>query len=168
MDSEKESGQPPECRTELVHRECKTLTAALNYCADFGLPNPWERFCQNRSSARARKIEWKLTFDQWWDLWEENFHKRGLGAGKMNLCRSGDVGAYVIGNVRVDTCEANQLEMLVNIEAKLLARRIARAAEPPRRAKHFKVNLNTEYFEQSMSLADPLEILLAKEAINAL
>jgi hypothetical protein len=147
----------------------KQLTAALNYCANNDLPDPWKKYTTNRASAKARRIDWTLTFDEWWLLWKDRYHLRGIGAGKMNLCRKGDVGGYTLDNVRIDTCEANQLEMLATYQARDLAKRIKRAAEKVDKPKRtVNKDSNHEWSERSMCFADPLEILLAKEAINAL
>ena len=157
-----------DCWPQHAHTK-HTLASALNYCGDRGLSNPWKRYCENRNSARTRRIDWTLTFDEWWGLWKDHYHLRGLGAGKMNLCRNGDVGGYTVDNVRIDTCEANQLEMLATHQARDLSKRLKRAAEKVYKPK-MSVNKdrNHEWSERSMCFADPLEILLAKEAINAL
>lgn len=55
----------------------------------------------HKTNALQRGIEFKLTFDEWWSVWEPFWvidqH------GKFCMCRTNDEGPYEIGNVRIDT-----------------------------------------------------------------
>ncbi len=59
------------------------------------------KFDMQAENARRRGIEFLLTYEQWLDIWESSgkLNERGRGAGKYCMCRTGDEGAYEIGNV---------------------------------------------------------------------
>jgi hypothetical protein len=52
------------------------------------------------------------------EIWKDRFHERGTTGA--HLCRAGDEGGYTIGNVRVDTAEANRAEATVSGRRKSL------------------------------------------------
>jgi hypothetical protein len=54
-----------------------------------------------------------LTFRQWWELWRDHYARRGRNAGQFVLCRYLDQGCYEVGNVRVDSVEANGHEKAI-------------------------------------------------------
>ena len=62
--------------------------------------------------AKIREIEWKLTFEEWWDIWQQSgvYHLRGRGAGTYCMSRYGDTGAYEVGNVYINSNEQNASE----------------------------------------------------------
>ena len=70
-----------------------------------------QKFWAQRQSARNRKITWNLTFDEWWDIWQQSGHwnNRGVHKGQYCMSRIGDVGSYEIGNVfilmEIITCQ---------------------------------------------------------------
>lgn len=66
-----------------------------------------DRYKQHKRSAEKRGIEFRLTFDEWWELWEPYYHLRGIGKGRMCMCRELDRGAYEVGNVRIDLVQNN-------------------------------------------------------------
>lgn len=65
---------------------------------------------RHKSTAKARGIEFDLTFDEWWAIWEPHFDRRGRASDALQMCRTADAGGYTVGNVRIDTCAANQAE----------------------------------------------------------
>jgi hypothetical protein len=71
---------------------------------------PRARFAQHKAGAKKRGIEFLLTFEQWWGLWEPHWEKRGLRALDMCMCRKADKGPYEVGNVRIATVKENQQE----------------------------------------------------------
>jgi hypothetical protein len=75
-----------------------------------GLPDPYRAFVAHRYGAKVRGISFNLTFEQWWSLWRADWSERGQGANRKCMCRTGDVGPYEIGNVRIDTNSANATE----------------------------------------------------------
>ena len=71
-----------------------------------------DRFCAQRSGAHRRGIPWKLTFEEWWEIWEKSGHwaERGIKKGQYVMARFGDVGPYSTTNVRICTAEENHEE----------------------------------------------------------
>lgn len=59
----------------------------------------------HRNGAKARGIEFKLSFDDWWDIWAPHWGRKK--AELLQMCRTRDQGAYELGNVRIDTPEGN-------------------------------------------------------------
>lgn len=58
------------------------------------------KYASQKSGAKKRGIEWKITFDEWVTWWGEDIHKRGLGHDSFQMQRYGDKGAYELGNIR--------------------------------------------------------------------
>lgn len=71
----------------------------------------WKFLLQQRQ-AKARGIVFLLTFDEWWEIWEQSGHweNRGKKSGQYVMARFGDVGPYAVGNVRITTCNENASE----------------------------------------------------------
>jgi hypothetical protein len=77
-------------------------------------------FEKHKSNAKSRKIEFKFTFDEWWDIWKPHFHNRGYRRGQFVMCRTLDQGAYEVGNVRIDTVAGNaSTRRVVNFAKKM-------------------------------------------------
>lgn len=70
------------------------------------------KFYQHRARAKARGIEFVLAFDEWLLIWWQSGHYQQMGksAGKYVMARTGDVGAYALGNVRIAPMEENLAE----------------------------------------------------------
>lgn len=64
---------------------------------------PRAKFNVHKATAKQRGIAFLLTFEQWWSLWEPHWSNRGVGVTEMVMARTGDVGAYEVGNVRIIT-----------------------------------------------------------------
>jgi hypothetical protein len=77
---------------------------------------PTGAFNQQRSSARARGIEWEMTFWQWWTAWRESgkWEERGRSGDSYVMCRFRDQGAYAVGNVYIATLRHNSTLQLNN------------------------------------------------------
>ena len=71
---------------------------------------PKRRYQQHKGSAKERGVEFHLSFEEWWGLWEPFWERRGQKAQDMCMCRKADKGAYEIGNVRIATNKENQQE----------------------------------------------------------
>lgn len=67
-------------------------------------------FSVQKRKAKQRNIEWKLSFDEWWDLWQRSGKWNGRGVSGYVMCRNGDTGPYSIDNVRIDSFSSNSLE----------------------------------------------------------
>ena len=72
--------------------------------ATFLLGAKYARLCQ--------KIEFKLTFKQWLDIWlsSGNWHQRGKSQGCYVMSRINDLGHYEVGNVFIQRQEDNHSE----------------------------------------------------------
>jgi len=64
---------------------------------------------QKYQAEKKRNIEFRLTFDQWLDIWEKSGHleERGRRKGEFVMSRNGDDGAYEIGNVFIQPHSSN-------------------------------------------------------------
>lgn len=62
-----------------------------------------------RKNARARKIPFLLTYEEWLQVWTESGHleERGRLAHQYVMSRVGDVGPYAVGNVFIQTSSQN-------------------------------------------------------------
>jgi hypothetical protein len=66
-------------------------------------------YTQHKSNAKTRGIEFRLTFDEWKQIWVDSgyWDQRGRGANKYCMCRIGDVGCYEVGNVFIGLGKIN-------------------------------------------------------------
>ena len=117
--------------------------------------HPRTRFSQHRASAKARGIEFNLTFEQWWQLWEPHWEKRGQKSHEMCMCRKADIGAYEVGNVRIATNKENQQEKALEFRTRHAQRRYRYVADHPRTSigqaadwAHGKYRAFEEYVEE--------------------
>lgn len=67
-------------------------------------------FSVQKRKAKQRGIEWKLSFNEWWKVWEESGKWNQRGVDGYAMCRNGDSGSYSMDNVRIDTFKNNSLE----------------------------------------------------------
>jgi hypothetical protein len=69
-------------------------------------------FEQQRQNSRKRGIVWKLTFGQWFAVWQASgkLHLRGRGKGRYCMSRHRDEGGYELGNVHIQLCTTNSSE----------------------------------------------------------
>lgn len=67
------------------------------------------KFIDQRKSAKRRGIEFHLTFEAWWTIWQESgrWSERGRLAHQYCMARPGDRGAYEVGNVKIITVSQN-------------------------------------------------------------
>ena len=66
--------------------------------------------------AARRGIGFLLTFEQWWAVWKPNWSSSKDDS--YHMCRTGDRGPYAVGNVRIDTREANRAEQILRRDTK--------------------------------------------------
>lgn len=71
--------------------------------------HPVLRFRDRKNNAISRGIDWKLTFKEWWEFWQESgkWEQHGRGADSYCLARQGDTGAYALGNIEIITNRQN-------------------------------------------------------------
>lgn len=71
------------------------------------------RYMSHKHSAiYNRKIEFKLTFEEWIDIWLKSGHwlERGNKGYQYCMSRFNDTGAYELGNVEIKTNSKNIIE----------------------------------------------------------
>ncbi len=73
---------------------------------------PKGKFSVQKRKAKSRGIDWYLTFDQWWDIWEKSgqWDRRGDKAGQYCMSRFNDTGPYIENNVYINEFSNNTLE----------------------------------------------------------
>ena len=80
--------------------------------------------------AKNRDIDWQLTFDEWWNIWEQSgkYEQRGRGAGKYCMSRYNDTGPYAVNNVYIQTIDDNNREAFLGKKQapEIVAKRIAK------------------------------------------
>ena len=71
--------------------------------------NPKTIFARQKGTAKCRKIDWHLSFDEWYDIWmqSDKWEQRGRGEGKYCMSRKGDTGPYSADNVFIQECVKN-------------------------------------------------------------
>jgi hypothetical protein len=102
------------------------------------LETPKGKYAIHKKNAARRGVPFNLTFEQWWDIWERSgkWEKRGNRRGQYCMARNGDLGAYEIGNVRIERHETNTAERNRSVVDKLhaglgLRRTIRNSEEAP-------------------------------------
>ena len=77
------------------------------------IATPKGQFSIQKRKAKQRKIEWQLSFDEWWNIWQESGHweERGAERGKYCMSRKNDIGPYAVGNVYINLFEMNNKEV---------------------------------------------------------
>jgi len=68
---------------------------------------PQQKFVAQRHGAKTRGVEWLMTFDQWWNVWEESGKWKYRGQGGYCMARKGDFGPYSPDNVYICTIAQN-------------------------------------------------------------
>jgi hypothetical protein len=68
-----------------------------------------QRYFEHRQNANHREIPFELTFEEWYSIWQDSgkWELRGKGKGSYVMSRIGDAGPYKIGNVYINSNEAN-------------------------------------------------------------
>lgn len=80
-------------------------------------------FEMQRKSAQNRAIDWRLTFAQWYAIWQTSgkLHLRGRGMGRYCMSRLEDSGAYELGNVHIQLSSENSQEAVLKWKGKTKA-----------------------------------------------
>lgn len=76
------------------------------------------KYACHKGKAKHRDIPFNLTYEQWWDIWQQSgkWEQRGRGLGQYVMARYNDIGAYEVGNVHI--IEASQNKMQGNLGRK--------------------------------------------------
>ena len=80
----------------------------------------YEQFYSQRASACSRidcqgnPIEFNLTFDEWFKIWQDSgkYKQRGVRKGQYCMSRYNDIGNYEIGNVFIQPIQQNTKDAL--------------------------------------------------------
>ena len=78
-----------------------------------------KKFCQQRCNARARGIEWRLTFKDWLEWWGEDLDRRGPHINELCMQRFADQGPYALGNIRKGTPRDNGRTRAARLEPRV-------------------------------------------------
>lgn len=75
--------------------------------------SPAAKFRMQLANANRRGIAWRLTFAEWWRIWQASgkWNERRRGSGYC-MSRYGDRGAYEVGNVCVTKAQENSSEYI--------------------------------------------------------
>lgn len=71
------------------------------------------KYDTQKKGAKQRGVEFDLTFDEWKDIWDGKFHKRGNASDQLMMLRTRDEGGYSVGNVRLGSPKENVQEQAV-------------------------------------------------------
>lgn len=82
--------------------------------------DPEYKYRSHRQNALARDIPFRLTFAQWWRIWQRSgkWEQRGTDSDQYCMARPGDRGAYEIGNVVIVLNYENRTERNQNYPMK--------------------------------------------------
>jgi len=69
---------------------------------------PEGKYMMHKHRAKQSGIPFLISFEDWYALWKPYLNRNdGI---RYVMCRTGDKGAYEVGNVRIDTAANNNLE----------------------------------------------------------
>ena len=68
-----------------------------------------QRYNEQKYRATNRGIQFILTFEQWFDIWQQSgkWEQRGCRKGMYVMSRIGDIGAYEKNNVFIQLHQSN-------------------------------------------------------------
>jgi hypothetical protein len=72
------------------------------------------KYTEHKNNAKKRGIEFNLTIEEWWNIWNASgrWAQRGIGdPSKYVMARNNDSGAYEVGNVYITLCGDNARDM---------------------------------------------------------
>ena len=71
-----------------------------------------KKYTDQKSKAKHRGIDFNLTFEEWWDIWQKSgkWDQRGIHKGQYVMSRIADKGPYALGNVFIQTVGDNNRE----------------------------------------------------------
>lgn len=105
-----------------TRRERKRMTREARCLLKYGFPEDVVKqlradgvvraYENQRHSAAARGIAWRLDFASWFSVWQTSgkLHLRGRGKGKYVMSRIKDNGCYELGNVHIQSAVENSRE----------------------------------------------------------
>lgn len=75
---------------------------------------PLGKYKAQRQQAKERGVEWKFTFEDWCELWQDSGHWAERGPTGFVMCRYGDIGPYSIDNVYIAHHLQNKKDQQLN------------------------------------------------------
>ena len=74
--------------------------------------SPRKKYYTHKYSSLQRNIPFELTFEQWWDIWQQSgkWEERGCRKGQYCMSRKGDVGPYSVDNVFIQLSSQNAID----------------------------------------------------------
>ena len=110
------------------------------------------KYSAHKRGAKARGIEFTLSYEQWLAIWGDDLHKRGVHVGQLGMLRTRDEGGYTPDNVRLGTPLENQQEKVVAYRVKKAQAPVKspdfRVTAPARGAWLWRCNVFDEYIEE--------------------
>jgi hypothetical protein len=112
---------------------------------------------KNRLDKNGDKILWKLSFDDWFKIWQDSgyWEQRGVGSGKYCMSRLNDIGNYEVGNVEIKLQSQNVIEGQ-------LGRKF------PQKGRPGKIVIHSEETKQKMSVGRLAYLERLKDKENVL
>jgi hypothetical protein len=98
------------------------------------------KYACHKSKAKARGVEFNLTYEEWWDIWEKSgkWNQRGCRKGQYVMSRYNDMGAYEVGNVFIQTQTENRREAMLGKPANYIRTSAQRLAQIKRVNPNYK------------------------------
>ena len=74
------------------------------------------KYLNHKHSAKKRGIPFELSFEQWYDIWQQSgkWEQRGRGKDAYVMSRIGDKGGYTLNNVFIQSNSNNVIEGNMN------------------------------------------------------
>ena len=77
------------------------------------------KFGVQKAGAKARNIDWQLTFEEWYQWWKEhnidkNIINSKLSGNELCMCRKNDLGAYNLNNIYCASRKQNTIDSRKN------------------------------------------------------
>ncbi|MEX3840278.1 NUMOD3 domain-containing DNA-binding protein [Paraburkholderia sp. BR10882] len=134
---------------------------------------------KKRLDADGNPIEFRLTFEEWWDWWQAtgHYHERGPRRGQYVMARTNDTGHYELGNIFCCLAADNVRQASVRRTGKkrppISAEQKAKISaalkgkkKPPRTAEH-QANINAALKGRKNQPASEETRLKISEAVKA-
>jgi hypothetical protein len=67
--------------------------------------SPLKKYRSQKAKAKQRGIEFTLTFEEWWNIWQQSgkWDQRGIGTSTYVMSRYNDEGPYSVENVFIQS-----------------------------------------------------------------
>ncbi len=98
------------------------------------------KYACHKSKAKQRGIEFNLTYEEWWHIWQKSgkWEQRGPNKGQYVMSRYNDIGPYEIGNVFIQPSVENRREAMLGKPANYIRTPAQRLAQIKRVNPYYK------------------------------